>query len=1000
MQHTVIIPANILLSAVRQELSMVEAATGLFLRVLGPVVAERDGVPLDLGGWQRHTALAFLIAGEGEAVSTDRLIDGLWGARPPASHRVQLQGIISDLRRRLGPAGDRSGAPILTCFDGYRLALADDGWDLGHFRRGVAVARAARAEGDVVVAIRHYRDALSWWRGNAFEGIRYPMVDQLAAAADEERSTATEELFEAQLADGRVSDLVPDLVRVTGQHPLRERLHALLMTAYTRTGRRADALRAYRDLRRRMVGELDIEPSPELQRLHHSILAHEEASPVLPSELLSEVDGLTPVSAYRQLPPDLTGFVGRSDEVAAILAVADDAGEKALALCTISGMGGTGKTRLAIHVAHRLAARYPDGQFFIDLAGPARVAPETALESVLRLLGVPGDKVPPGVPQRSAAFRDRIAGQRILIVIDGACDERQVTPLLPPGPTCMVIVTSRRALALDGSASIALDMLTAAEALSLLDIILGGGRVAAEPDEARRVAELCGHLPLAISIAAQRIRARKAWPVAYFAGRLADEGSRLDELAVGERTVRSAFGFSYGGMSPGEQLLFRRLAGNPGRDITAAAAAALVADDVSVTESMLEALLDQYLLLQTTPGRYQMHDLVRAFAFRLASTVDTPADREGSTGRLLDWYAHAADAATRVIRRFQVGVDLRLPVPKTTVPEPADGDAALRWLDAEYANLVSAMRLGFAEGWYAHTVQIGHLLQPYSIRCRPVYDWIAALRLAHSAATELGDPSALARTHAELGNAYVAAGDTRRGLYKLREAVTLHEQCGDTYGQAVARNHLGTAYRRFGHYGEAAEQYVDAYALFAQLGDPARQASTRSNLAIALHLAGQHEEAIEHAQGALELSVGEAGEAPLRTNLGLMYAQLGRHADAVRQSLAALELHRTAGSIPGEANTLANLGLSLSYLGRYGEAIQVGRRAVELARRVSMPDIEAAALNTLGEAYALAGNNRRALSRHRRALAVALLIFDVEQRDRAQTGITNAAQKGPRSCNS
>jgi tetratricopeptide (TPR) repeat protein len=774
------------------------------------------------------------------------------------------------------------------------------------------------------------------------------------------------------------------------EHPVRERLRGLHMIALYRGGRVAEALQSYHDGRRLLVDELGVEPTPALQQIHLAITQGRDPGPsATAARALSKVD----VAFPRNLPPDLPGFVGRAAQVSAIVEAAGRA--RGLALWSISGMGGTGKTRLAVHAAHLLAARYPDGQLYVDLSGPARVAPETALEHLLKILGVPGESLPHGLAARSAALRDRLAGRRVLIVIDDALDDQQVLPLLPSGPGCAVIVTSRRVLTIDGAASIGLGMFSPEESVSMLDAVVGGDRVGAEIAQARRLAELCGHLPLALSLAAQRIRARPTWPVGYFADRLADERRRLDELAVGDRAVNSAFSFSYRGLSPAEQVLFRRLALHPGRDITAPAAAALVSEEVDAAEAVLESLLDQNLLQQAAPGRYQLHELLRAFAFRQASGADSPGERDESTTRLLDWYAHATDAATRPLRRFQLPIDLNLPVPKTPVPEPHDADGALRWLDSEYPNLIACMRLACDEGWYAHAVQMGQLLQPYLVRRRPAHDFVAAMSLAHAAAVGLGQTRAVAHTLTELGNACLAAGEIDRALRVQRKALSLHAESGDTHGQALSLNHLGTVSRRLGDYEESASLYRQSVEMFTALQDRARLGSTCGNLAISLHLAGRHEEALSQAGRALSLSLGEAGEAPLRTNLAIIYAQLGRHEEAVAQALAALELHEAAGSSPGAANTLTGLGVSYSRLGRFGESVRVSRRAAEIARRVARPDLEASALNTLGEAYELAGRPARAWDRHTRALALAAAVGDAEEHKRAEAGL-RSARPGPR----
>jgi DNA-binding SARP family transcriptional activator len=489
----------------------------LYFRVLGPVSVERDGEPVALGSPQRRLILAVLLSRVNEVVPVEVLVKALWDDSPPPSHRVLLQGRISDLRLRLGSGRGRPGAPIETHELGYLVRVAPDRYDLVRFESDVEQARRAAAAGGTATAADLYRSALRRWRGRAFADVSSPELDRHAAAAEALRATAAEEYADARLADGALAGLAEELMLLAAELPLRERLHGQLMTLYARTGRPGDALRVYRELRDRMVADVGTEPSSEVQRLHREILG---AGPEVPGPPAAAPPARAFASARRQLPPDVPHFTGRRAELAALMAAGTGA---AATVRVIAGGPGVGKTRLAVHAAHLLTAsgRFGDGQLYADLGNGAE--PAAVLGDLLRLLGVPADQIPAGPASRAAAFRERLADQHILLVLDGAADEAQVAPLLPAGPAAMVIVTARRPLELPGAGVVRLDALTGDDAVDLLAAALGADRVTAEPDAARELVRRCGYRPGPIVAAAQRLRSRPAWPVGYLVERLGRE---------------------------------------------------------------------------------------------------------------------------------------------------------------------------------------------------------------------------------------------------------------------------------------------------------------------------------------------------------------------------------------------------------------------------------------------------------------------------------------------
>jgi DNA-binding SARP family transcriptional activator/tetratricopeptide (TPR) repeat protein len=971
----------------------------LYFRALGPVSAELRGQQIELGGPQHTVVLAVLLANVNRVVPVDRLVSALWTGDPPRSYRVQVQGLVSALRQRLTPTGQRSAAPIVTRAPGYLIELPPHGFDLAEFLADAASARQARASGEDATAVRLLRTALARWRGPAFAGVESREVVDAAAAVEEARLVAVEECIDAQLADGQLAGLSAELVRLVTEYPLHECFVGQLMTAYARTGRPADALVAYRELRRRLVTELGMEPSADLQELHRQILA---AGAKVAVQSVEHVPGRVSASACRQLPPDIANFIGRGSELAAILdASPPDPGTPVIVV--LEGMAGVGKTTLAVRAAHQLtrAGRYGDGQFFVDLRGfsPAGDAadPAAVLEAFLRLLGIPAQRIPADLESRAAVFRDRVVGQHMLFVLDNAADEEQVRPLLPGCGTCMVVVTSRRSLAVDGARSWEVLPLRDDEAVDLLASVIGTDRVNREPQTSRALAARCGHLPLAVALAAQRLRTRPTWSIATLVARLADDDHLLDWLALGRRSADSLFALSYRTLATDRQQIFRMLGVHPGDDATAASCAALTGRDPVQVELALESLVDEHLLHQRVPGRYQMHGLLRAHAVRRCRTEDDVAERRAAMGRLLDWYVSATDAANRLIRRFGVPLtvaEFRSPVP---VPPVATAAEAMAWLDSEYGNVMASVRVAVAGNWHAQVIRLAHLLQRYFVRRNRFDDWVATFELAVASARSLGDRSALAYSLLGLGQAVGSAGEPARAVESLREGLDLHRQLGDRAGEADGLDYLGVVHRRTGRYAEAARDHRQALDLLAELAeraDPAREAMVHSNYSVDLHLLDRNAEALVHARRALEIQQSlddPGGEASIRTNLGLLCARLGQHAEATRHSAIALALHREMGSRPGEAHALANLSLSHARLGEHDQAIEKGENAVELARTIGNLLIEAHARNTLGEAYRLAADRAAASRQFRAALTIASRIDDADELTRARSGLASVA---------
>ncbi|WP_328720731.1 winged helix-turn-helix domain-containing protein [Streptomyces sp. NBC_00247] len=630
--------------------------------VLGPVEVRESGVPVRLRGMRRRRLLALLLLNARYAVSMDALVDELW-QDPPASARHQVHNAIRDLRAAL--AGSE-GAGLITVDVGYRLDVAADAVDAHRFTDGVRAARAARREGRDADAMRQLQAAVDLWRGDAFAGIDCPAVTAVAAGLDEQRLSAIEELMDLRLAAGETGSLVAELFALAARHPLRDALRGSLMLALYRSGRQADALAVYDEGRRLLADELGLEPGPRLRRLHAEILADaprvqlqapaagrpatvRPATPhpatvrpaaVHPATVPATTVPATTVHAgavlpttvrpttvrpgqENYLPRDLPDFTGRATELALLDRAVDGQGAGSPRTVVIDGMGGIGKTALAVHFAHRRTTGHPDGQFYVDLHGfsPSRapLTPEEALGVLLRSDGAAPDTLPDGLAERSAIWRSRLAGRRALLVLDNAADAAQVDPLLPgTGDTLALITTRRKLTATDGALSLPLGALAPAEAEALFRRIAGDACAGSSLD---RTVALCGHHPLALRIAATRLRDRPSWTVPDVTARLRTSAGRTGFLRTADRDLMSVLALSYGQLSDEARAFTRTLALHPAavHDIAQACAATGLAP--SAVECLFDTLLDHNLADEPSPAHLAIPPLLRdcAHTFPLPS---------------------------------------------------------------------------------------------------------------------------------------------------------------------------------------------------------------------------------------------------------------------------------------------------------------------------------------------------------------------------------------------
>ncbi|HYN96373.1 MAG TPA: BTAD domain-containing putative transcriptional regulator [Pilimelia sp.] len=935
--------------------------------ILGPLQVASVTGDGAVGAGRDRVVLATLLLHAGRAVSLDRLVESLWDQDPPATARGQVHSAVSRLRRLLASVG--AADALVTTAAGYLIQLAgDDDLDAAVFDRLVTQARAAADAGALHDARRLFREALALWRGPVLADVQSRAVRRDATALTERRSTALEDCLEVELRLGLERDLIGELTGLVQQHPLRERLRAQLMLALYRAGRQAEALVAYRQARDVFTEELGIEPGPELQELHRRILGADAA---LAPERPPGDDRPPPVHC---LPRPVTDFTGRAESVDGLLAAASVAGQ-APVIQLIDGMAGSGKTALAVHVAHLLAREHPDAQLFIDLYGHGErqpLEPAAALVTLLRQLGVPSERIPPELEQRQALWRTELARRRAVVVLDNAASTAQVAPLLPAAAGTIALVTSRRRLlGLDGVRPRSLPVLAAAEALELLGRVVGAGRVAAEPEAAAEVARRCGYLPLALRLAGARLVHRPGWTVAHLAERLSDDRPLLPELAAEDRTVAGAFGLSYEPLAPPHRRMFRLLGLFPGGWVEEAGAAALADVSVATARDLLADLVDRHLVEEPTAGRFRLHDLMREYAASLAAA--DPAGEAAALERLFNYYVHAAAVAAATLETPSSRRDIVLDPSRRPelLSDPARLGAA--WLDVQRPNLTPMVHAAVDRGLYRHAWQLARVSGRFFFTRGYRDDLLATHYRALEASPTLGDGPA-----ASLYN-YVAAAHFRAGAYQealqaVQAAVELRRKSGDPVTLMSARTNLGLVYALLGDLEQAARIYEENLAA-------ARARGPLSSINFALHamatlmwLKGRYPEALHYHRRHLILSceLGSPRDISLALgNIGQVRLKLGHLGPAGRLLRAALPIKRRVGNHYGVAETLNDLAVLLRLEGDLGQSLRLHREALDGVRTVGDRHGECLVLIDFAATSLAAGDIKAAQDLYGEALEIA-----------------------------
>ncbi|MEU8378677.1 BTAD domain-containing putative transcriptional regulator [Streptosporangium sp. NPDC048865] len=976
-------------------------AEKLGIDILGPVTGRRGARRFDLGEPRRQAVLCLLAVNAGRVVTKEKLIDGVWGERPPKTAEQSVYTYVSGLRRTLDPDRDprRPSRVLVSVSGGYSLRLTPEQIDALVFERCLDLARKAHADNAYEAALRSLNTAVGLWRGTCLSGVPGPFAESERHRLSELRLTALELHTDLLLLLGRPQEAAARLVLLTSEHPLRERLRELYMIALYRCGRQVEALRVYQETRRLLAEEFGIRPHESLRRCHELILRADplldlpSALPAAPEPVAAPGDSgsrgepgaggrESPGSrrrpaprreTVRQLPRDPAGFVGRAEELVRLRGLLSPwDGGPPHHVVAITGAPGSGKSTLAVRTAHLVRDRFPDGQLYVNLRGATpgmkRLEAVEVINRFLRDLGVSPHAVPADVDEAAALWRGELDGREMLVVLDDAADLAQIRPLLSVPMGNAILTTSRESFTLlDDCVSVPISGMRPTESSAMLAKLIGAERVARDRGATSRLIDLCGGLPLAVGIAGARLANRPRWKVDDLVGRLDDEHGRLRELAAGDLAVRSSLAVSYDMLAGSDHLpdrtaarALRSLGVLQTADVTAHIVGALLDVPVETAEHAMERLVDAHLAEMEEPGRYRLHDLVRLFAKEQAAEEDPEAGRDAALDRALSSYVGTARLAMelgRYPRPARTDVDLSAaPFPLASYEEARD------WLRLEQANLLSAafqamsaprertarlgVALAFALFWHLHHTGLHDQLlmispQPLAIGRR------------------LGDPGIESQAHCFAGVALNMANRPAEAVHHFRHQLDLCRRFSDAHGEQRALGSLAMNYLELDRY----EETIDCARKQREI---AKAIGHRSGEHYALTMIGAGYSGLRRFGKALEV-LGEAlamcrrdgnryQETSVHDKLGDTYLALGDAVSARASFEAALDCARAERLSVAEPYLLLGLARSYRLLGEPERASACLARSLSSARTTGNREVEKQA--SIEEALVLASGGK------------------------------------------
>jgi DNA-binding SARP family transcriptional activator len=978
--------------------------------VLGPVVMRRADALVSVGPPMVRHLLAVLLSEPGQPVAVTRLVDELWPEGAPATAHKTLQGYVHRLRNVLADP-----SMVRHTHDAYALGLDPNDLDAAQFtdlsQRGSSAFNAGRPD----EAANCFRAAIALWRGEAYADVPHGyLIANEVRSLEDGRLLVRDQWAAADLDCGRHGEVAAALPALVEEYPYHESLRAHLMIALYRSGRQAEALELYRRTRHLLAEQLGVEPGPRLQQLHRAMLAGDDA-------LLGTVDRLTAVVSARpeqgqldtprELPPEVSGFVGREEELRALSEML--APDSRTSLCAIGGTAGAGKTALAVRWAHAVAGQFPDGQLFIDLRGfssapPLR--PVEALAVLLHSLGISSDRIPLAEAAAAAMFRSRMAHRRMLILLDNAASAEQVRPLLPGGSDSLVLVTSRHRLAglvaRDGARYVQVDMLQPEQAAALLVRLLGQSRTQ-NSSAVAALATACGYLPLALRIAAAQLIYHPQRTVSEHVLALRDD--RIEGLSVPDdegSAVRSVFDRSYDALAEPDQRVFQLLGLIPGEDFDTLGVAALARTGTVDARRSLHRLVAAHLV-SGHDDRYRLHDLLREYAAGLASAAGAGKELE----HLVQWYLDQVNAAASVA--YPTVVRLSYPDSPSAFN---DRSAALAWLQVEQANVVATVRAAAAIGLDELATRLADGMRGYLYMVRASHELLAIGEAALAAAVRICDAKAEAALRVACGQAlmmmdqpgpaaahvHTAVALSERASWwqghalalvmlcrldlrtdRLQEmvahsqlALAAYDRAGERTGQAIALGWLGLAHLLTGDLRASLAAQRQATEVHHASHGRFDRATTLTNIAETLHLLGRSDEALDHIEEALNIfaDMGHpVDEAATQTCLAMVYRDTGRMAEAAVAATRAREMCAEADDLThriGAEHVRATIATAEG-IDQKITARQAFAEALRLAGGFTMRHPEADIRTSLANALRREGRPREAAAEARRALSLA-----------------------------
>jgi DNA-binding SARP family transcriptional activator/tetratricopeptide (TPR) repeat protein len=939
----------------------------MWLAILGPIDARHGDAVLVPPAAKQRVVLAALLLRAGHPVSYDELAETIWDGQPPASARVTVRNYVKRLRQSLGPV---IGARVVTRYPGYVIEASADEVDVLAFERLYRDGCTAGQAGAWQRASALLTEALALWRGTPLQDIPSERLQrEHVPRLGQMRLHALEERLSADLHLGRHYQVLDELHELAAAEPLRERVHAHLILALYRSGRQAEALVAYQRVRDFLIEELGVEPGHDLRQLHQRILAGEPGlmlpapehrapqhpAPQSPApqhpapqhpapQSPAPEPGACPVPLIpRQLPADMRHFTGRQDEMVTLSGLLEQArSENSVVFFTVSGTAGVGKTALAVHWAHQVADEFPDGHLFVNLRGfdPADepMTPADAIRGFLDALQVPAGRIPVSLEAQAGLYRTLLTGRRVLIVLDNARDAAQVRPLLPGSPGSLVIVTSRDQMtglvACHGAHPVPVGVLSDADGHELLSRRLGPDRVAAEPDSASEIVSLCARLPLALNVIAARAAASPRMSLEMLAGELRDITGRLDALDSGDAasSVRAAFASSRKNLPGTAARMFGLLGVHVAPEITVAAAASLAGVPSDQARQALRELARAQLITEAGPGRFALHDLLRAYAAEQAGAGETDSQRRAALRRILDHYLQSGYAAAYLIYPPRDEIVLLASAPGVLPEQLSHYEEALAWFQAEQEALVAAAGQAAGAGFDGHAWQLSWALAPFLIRSGHWQMLVATQRAALAAAERGSDLAGQAWAHRYLGQASIRLSELEDAETHLRRAIVLHEQRGDVAGQASETHSLGYLFEQQGQFHKALAESRRSLDLYRRAGHRAGEARALGSTGWCLAQTGDYAAALDHCQRALPMhpACDELGSGDTWDTLGYIHLRRGDHDQSIVCFQKALDLFAAVGHQHVLATGFVHLGDAQAAAGQRDAAREAWQRALTI----------------------------------------------------------------------